>query len=84
MARIEWGNQARGKWGCSYKKVTLIVCSINIVIALYVLRCLYSSVYIYSSDNTSSQDSKFLSFIVFFYTVFSLLVVMIVMVFLHM
>lgn len=60
MARIEFGT--RVKWGCSYKRITLIVCSINIVIALYVLHCLYSSVYIYSNNN-SSQDSKCLSFI---------------------
>lgn len=57
MARLEWGNQGRGKWGCSYKKITLIVCSINIIIALYVLRCLYSSVYINSNNNNSSQDN---------------------------
>ncbi|XP_050214771.1 uncharacterized protein LOC126665878 [Mercurialis annua] len=43
---------ARGvKWGCSYKKTTLIVCSINIVIALYVLRSLYASLYFYSNPN---------------------------------
>ncbi|KAF8030520.1 hypothetical protein BT93_E2837 [Corymbia citriodora subsp. variegata] len=49
MAR-DWGNQARGgKLGCSYKRTTLIVCSINIVVALFVLRYLYSSLYLYSS-----------------------------------
>ncbi|KAJ6335182.1 hypothetical protein OIU78_011924 [Salix suchowensis] len=43
---------ARGlKWGCSYKRTTLIVCSINIVIALYVLRSLYASLYLYSSND---------------------------------
>ncbi|KAB1220368.1 hypothetical protein CJ030_MR3G009828 [Morella rubra] len=42
--------QGRGRWGCSYKKTTLVVCSINIVIALYVLRSLYSSLYIYSGN----------------------------------
>ncbi|XP_011030205.1 PREDICTED: uncharacterized protein LOC105129719 [Populus euphratica] len=41
---------ARGvKWGCSYKRSTLIVCSINIVVALYVLRSLYASLYLYSN-----------------------------------
>lgn len=40
--------QGRARWGCSYKKTTLLVCSINIFIALYVLRSLYSSLYIYS------------------------------------
>ncbi|KAJ6730067.1 hypothetical protein OIU85_020916 [Salix viminalis] len=43
---------ARGlKWVCSYKRTTLIVCSINIVIALYVLRSLYASLYLYSSND---------------------------------
>ncbi|KAM6564052.1 hypothetical protein CsatB_024050 [Cannabis sativa] len=48
MARGEWGYQGRGKWGCSYKRTTLIVCLINIVVALFVLRSLYASLYIYS------------------------------------
>ncbi|KAL9385900.1 hypothetical protein Peur_022910 [Populus x canadensis] len=43
---------ARGvKWGCSYKRSTLIVCSINIVVALYVLRSLYASLYLYSNSD---------------------------------
>ncbi|CAL1410808.1 unnamed protein product [Linum trigynum] len=46
---------ARGvKWGCSYKKTTLIVCSVNIVIALYVLRSLYGSLYLYSNDDLAN------------------------------
>ncbi|XP_040999112.1 uncharacterized protein LOC121244930 [Juglans microcarpa x Juglans regia] len=40
----------RVRWGCSYRKTTLVVCCINIVIALYVLRSLYSSLYIYSGN----------------------------------
>ncbi|CAN0872955.1 hypothetical protein LINGRAHAP2_LOCUS10240 [Linum grandiflorum] len=39
------------KWSCSYKKTTLIVCAVNIVIALYVLRSLYGSLYLYSNDD---------------------------------
>ncbi|XP_015885501.1 uncharacterized protein LOC107420931 [Ziziphus jujuba] len=58
MARVEWGNQGRGKWGCSYKRTTLIVCSINIVVALYVLRSLYASLYVYS-DNDSRAVVKY-------------------------
>ncbi|GAB4839370.1 hypothetical protein Ancab_028895 [Ancistrocladus abbreviatus] len=52
MARLEWSNnQGRGKWcSCSYRRTTIIVCSINIVIALYVLRCLYSSLYLYANN----------------------------------
>lgn len=57
----EWGinKAARGKWvwGCSYKKTTLIVCSINIVVALYVLRSLYASVYIYSDRDSHPSTS---------------------------
>ncbi|KAK0574534.1 hypothetical protein LWI29_025121 [Acer saccharum] len=51
MARVEWGYQGRGKWNCSYKKITLIVCSINIVIALYVLHTLYASIYVHSNTD---------------------------------
>ncbi|KAL1539225.1 hypothetical protein AAHA92_27872 [Salvia divinorum] len=41
---------ARGD--CSYKRTTLVVCSVNIVVALYVLHSLYASVYIYSFADT--------------------------------
>ncbi|XP_022768800.1 uncharacterized protein LOC111312624 isoform X2 [Durio zibethinus] len=50
----KWGGFGLGSGSgqCSYKRITLIVCSINIVIALYVLRSLYSSLYIYpNKDN---------------------------------
>ncbi|KAJ1436784.1 PAN/Apple domain [Sesbania bispinosa] len=52
MARGEWGVQLkpRGKWICSYKKITLIVCFFNIAVALYCLRSLYASLYIYSGS----------------------------------
>lgn len=43
MARGEWGQIGR----CSYKRTTLVVCSANIVVALYVLRSLYISLYTY-------------------------------------
>ncbi|KAM1289468.1 hypothetical protein ACFX2I_016728 [Malus domestica] len=54
MARVggEWGFKGRRIWGFSYKKTTLLVCSINIVVALYVLRSLYGSLYIYSDRDT--------------------------------
>ncbi|KAK8691983.1 hypothetical protein V6N13_075469 [Hibiscus sabdariffa] len=51
--RVKWGSFGFGfsssssSGHCSYKRITLIVCSINIVIALYVLLSLYSSLYIY-------------------------------------
>ncbi|GAB2267377.1 hypothetical protein Dimus_002362 [Dionaea muscipula] len=49
MARHGWGNQGRGKWWCSYKRTILFICSINIVVALYVVYGLYSSLYIHSN-----------------------------------
>ncbi|KVH98351.1 hypothetical protein Ccrd_023435 [Cynara cardunculus var. scolymus] len=56
MARSEldytYSNNGRGgrgvpKW-CSYKRTTVIICSINIVVALYVFQNLYTSLYSYS------------------------------------
>ncbi|KAH6788542.1 dimethylallyl [Perilla frutescens var. frutescens] len=37
---------------CSYKRTTLVVCSVNVVVALYVLHSLYASVYMYSFTDT--------------------------------
>ncbi|XP_043712572.1 uncharacterized protein LOC122661282 isoform X1 [Telopea speciosissima] len=53
MARGE----SRGKL-CSYKRTTVVICSINIVAALYILHSLYTSLYIYS-DNADSNAGKF-------------------------
>ncbi|XP_073223834.1 uncharacterized protein [Cicer arietinum] len=55
MARSDWGIQLQsrsggGKWICSYKKITILVCLFNIAIALYCLRSLYASLYIYSGS----------------------------------
>ncbi|TYG63309.1 hypothetical protein ES288_D06G019400v1 [Gossypium darwinii] len=50
MAR-ESRPKALGSGQCSYKRITLIVCFVNIVIALFVLRSLYSSLYIYSNKD---------------------------------
>lgn len=44
--RKSWGGGGGGY--CSYKRTTLILCLINILVALYVLRSLYASLYIYS------------------------------------
>ncbi|KAI4321527.1 hypothetical protein MLD38_034895 [Melastoma candidum] len=60
MAR-DWGKNAskvRGKLGlrCSYRRTALLICSINIVIALYVLRCLYASLYVFSSSREPSSN----------------------------
>ncbi|XWS21165.1 hypothetical protein CRYUN_Cryun30bG0032000 [Craigia yunnanensis] len=49
--RAKWGGFGLSSGHCSYKRITLIVCSVNIVIALYVLRSLYSSLYIYSNND---------------------------------
>ncbi|XP_027332949.1 uncharacterized protein LOC113847851 isoform X2 [Abrus precatorius] len=52
MARGEWRVQLqpRGNSICSYKKFTLLVCIFNIVVALFSLRSLYASLYIYSGS----------------------------------
>ncbi|XP_077214118.1 dimethylallyl, adenosine tRNA methylthiotransferase isoform X2 [Tasmannia lanceolata] len=54
MPRLELGNQGRAKF-CSYKRATIVICSINIVAALYVLHSLYTSFFIFpNSDNQNS------------------------------
>ncbi|XVF39964.1 hypothetical protein PTKIN_Ptkin01aG0075100 [Pterospermum kingtungense] len=50
--RPKWSGFGSGSGQCSYKRITLIVCSVNIVIALYVLRSLSSSLYIYPHKDT--------------------------------
>lgn len=45
-----------GKWCCSYKRTTIIVCSINIIAALYVLNSLYSSLNIFSYYRPNYPD----------------------------
>ncbi|XP_011074450.2 LOW QUALITY PROTEIN: uncharacterized protein LOC105159179 [Sesamum indicum] len=50
MARGEWGHNGR----CSYKRTTIIVCSVNIVVALYVLQSLYTSLYMYPFSDSQS------------------------------
>ncbi|KAL2318592.1 hypothetical protein Fmac_032468 [Flemingia macrophylla] len=52
MARGEWRVQLqlKGNSVCSYKKITLLVCFFNIVVALYSLRSLYASLHIYSGS----------------------------------
>ncbi|XVF64016.1 hypothetical protein PTKIN_Ptkin09bG0133600 [Pterospermum kingtungense] len=49
--RAKWAGFGFSSGQCSYRRITLIVCSVNIVIALYVLRSLYSSLYIYSNKD---------------------------------
>ncbi|MQL84876.1 hypothetical protein Taro_017395 [Colocasia esculenta] len=46
------------KW-CSYKRTTVVVCCINLVAALYVLRSLYTSFYIFSSSSPGAGGSGF-------------------------
>ncbi|XP_055822350.1 uncharacterized protein LOC129891116 isoform X2 [Solanum dulcamara] len=51
MARAEWwGSNWRATW-CSYKRTTIVVCSINIFVALYVLHA-YTSAYMYTRNDT--------------------------------
>lgn len=61
MARGEWGYyNGRTKW-CSYRRTTLIICSINIGVALYVLHTLYNSLYTYPF-NDPQKGLIFLAF----------------------
>lgn len=54
MARGEWGyNGGRAKW-CSYRRTTLIICSINIGVSLYVLHTLYTSLYNYPFNDSQN------------------------------
>lgn len=81
MARGEWGYQGlwRGKWCCSYKKTTLIICFINIVIALYVLRSIYASIYVFSRNDLKGMQWYSLSIlIIFFLSFFFFFVVVII------
>lgn len=62
MARGEWGyNGGRAKW-CSYRRTTLIICSINIGVALYVLHTLYTSLYNYPFNDSQNGMRKALIF----------------------
>ncbi|CAI9267032.1 unnamed protein product [Lactuca saligna] len=62
MGRAEldynYSNNGRGGRGvpkcCSYKRTTVIICSINIVVALYVFQNLYTSLYSYSYRDSHS------------------------------
>lgn len=47
------GYIVRGKW-CSYKRTTIILCSINILVALYVLHSLYTSLYMYPYNDSQT------------------------------
>lgn len=67
MARGEWGyhnsnssntinynNGGRTKWWCSYKRTTIIVCGLNILVALYVFRALFNSLHLYPYNDFQS------------------------------
>lgn len=64
MGRAEldynYSNNGRGGRGvskcCSYKRTTVIICSINIVVALYVFQNLYTSLYSYSYRDSHSGN----------------------------
>ncbi|KAL9673297.1 hypothetical protein QQ045_029553 [Rhodiola kirilowii] len=57
MAKAEWGIGVRGKWW-SYKRVILIACSVNVVVALYFLSTLFWSLSSYS-DGVSHNAVKY-------------------------
>lgn len=45
--RVSGGRWLEESGRCSYKRATLIMCCINIVVDVYVLRSIYASLYIY-------------------------------------
>ncbi|OIT37709.1 hypothetical protein A4A49_09848 [Nicotiana attenuata] len=49
--------RAEAKW-CSYKRTTIVVCSINIFVALYVLHS-YTSVYMYTTRNDTQRAFRY-------------------------
>lgn len=77
MARGEWGYQGlwRGKWCCSYKKTTLIICFINIVIALYVLRSIYASIYVFSRNDLKGMQWYSLSILIIIIIIFVVVII---------
>ncbi|KAF9622501.1 hypothetical protein IFM89_031905 [Coptis chinensis] len=57
MARLLWQGRS-ALFCCSYKKTTIIICSVNIIAALYVLHSLYSSLYIYSNSSNGVKYTE--------------------------
>ncbi|CAA6659446.1 unnamed protein product [Spirodela intermedia] len=53
----ELGRAGGGRWWCSYKRTTLVVCCVNLLAALYVLRSICASLYIFSASSPSLQSS---------------------------
>lgn len=53
----ERGEREMARGECSYKRTTLVVCSVNIVVAVYVLHSIYASVYTYSIADTYTSKS---------------------------
>ncbi|XP_011629222.1 uncharacterized protein LOC18425054 isoform X1 [Amborella trichopoda] len=56
LGLADWGNGGRSM--CSYKRTAMIVCTINIGAALYVLQSLFSSVYIVSTHSNGVPHSQ--------------------------
>lgn len=65
---------ARGKC-LSYKRTTIVICSINIFIALYVLHSLYTSVYMYPYSGDAQKGKFLLLFMDILFTPFRIFVV---------
>ncbi|RWW72472.1 hypothetical protein BHE74_00019715 [Ensete ventricosum] len=60
MARgaVEWGrgSGSGGKFCCSFKRITVVVCCVNLVAAFLVLRTFYTSFSLVSSSDPFSVD----------------------------
>lgn len=74
MARGEWGHNGR----CSYRRATLVVCSVNVVVAVYVLRSLYASLYMYPIGDTQSSKKLF-NFVFYWVFLLALLLILIIL-----
>lgn len=53
----EWGRGGGGKWW-PFKRTTVAVCCVNLLALLYVLRALYTSLYVFSSSSSAVADAS--------------------------
>ncbi|CAA7395167.1 unnamed protein product [Spirodela intermedia] len=53
----EWGRGGGGKW-LPCKRTTVAVCCVNLLALLYVLRALYTSLYVFSSSSSTVADAS--------------------------
>ncbi|KAG9150352.1 hypothetical protein Leryth_014541 [Lithospermum erythrorhizon] len=52
---IQYNNGGRTKWWCTYKRMTIVVCGINILVVLHIFHSLFNSIYIYPFNYSQSS-----------------------------